>query len=68
MKIFFPEFGKKKTEEEVKKMIEDADGFKRRTDLEKPYGYTPEGSSSDPILADSEVELVKKVMSYYNTL
>ena len=68
MKIFFPEFGKKKTEEEVRKMIEDVDGFKRRTDLEKPYGFTPEGSSSDPILADSEVELVKKVMSYYNTL
>ena len=67
MKILYPDFGKKKTEEEVKKMIEDADGFKRRTDLEKPYGFFPEGDSKNPILADSEVELIKKVMTHYNT-
>lgn len=68
MKIFFPEYGKKKTEEEVKQMIEEARGFKRRTDLEKPYGFVPKGSTADPIIADTEVELIKKVMSYYNTL
>ena len=67
MKILFPEYGKKKTEEEVKQMIEEAGGFKRRTDLEKPYGYVPKGSTASPILADSEVELIKKVMDHYNT-
>jgi hypothetical protein len=67
MKIFFPEYGKKKTEEEVRQMIEEAGGFKRRTDLEKPYGFVPKGSTADPIIADTEVELIKKVMSYYNT-
>jgi hypothetical protein len=67
MKIFFPEWGKKKTEEEVKAMIEAEDGFKRRTDLEKPYGFFLEGTSTDPILADSEAELIKKVMAHYNT-
>jgi hypothetical protein len=67
MKILFPEFGKKKTEEEVRQLIEEAGGFKRRTDLEKPYGYVPVGSTAAPILADTEVELVKNVMAYYNT-
>lgn len=67
MKILFPNWGKKKSEEEVKALIEAADGFKRRTDLEKPYGFFPEGDSSDPILADSETDLIKKVMAHYNT-
>ena len=67
MKILFPEYGKKKTEEEVRAMIEADHGFERRTDLEKPYGYFPKGSGSEPILADSEAELIKKVLVYYNT-
>ena len=67
MKILFPEYGKKKTEDEVKAMIEADNGFEKRTDLEKPYGYFPKGSSSEPIVADSEIELIKKVMVYYNT-
>lgn len=68
MKIFFPEFGRKKSEEEIKQMIEEVDGFKKRTDLEKPYGYVPKGSTATPILANSEVELIQNVMAYYNTL
>lgn len=67
MKLLFPEYGKKKTEDEVRAMIEADKGFERRTDLEKPYGYFPKGSSSEPIVADSETELIKKVMVYYNT-
>jgi hypothetical protein len=67
MKIFFPDYGKKKTEEEVKQMIEEVDGFKRRNDLEKPYGYAPEGDTTNMILADSETELIKKVMNHFNT-
>lgn len=67
MRIFFPNWGKKKTEEEVREMIAAADGFKKRTDLEKPYGFFPEGDSSEPILANSEAELIKKVMAHYNT-
>ena len=67
MKIFFPDWGKKKTEDEVKAMIEAAGGFKRRTDLEKPYGFFIDGTDTEPILADSEGELIKKVMAHYNT-
>lgn len=67
MKTFFPEYGKKKTEDEVRAMIEADKGFEKRTDLEKPYGYFPKGSGSEPIVADSEAELVKKVMVYYNS-
>lgn len=67
MKMLFPDWGKKKTEEEVKAMIEAADGFKRRTDLEKPYGFYLDGTSTDPIVADSETELIKKVTAAYNT-
>lgn len=66
MKMLFPEYGKKKTEDEVKAMIEAAKGFEKRTDLDKPYGYTPDGTDKT-ITADSEVELIKKVMAYYNT-
>lgn len=67
MKVLFPEYGKKKTEEEVKAMIEADNGFEKRSDLEKPYGYFPKGSGSEPIVADSETELIQKVMAYYNT-
>lgn len=67
MKLLFPEFGKKKTEEEIRQMIQEADGFKKRNDLEKPYGFKPEGNSTQYILADSETELVKNVIKYYNT-
>lgn len=67
MKILFPQFGKKKTDEEIKQMIEDVDGFKKRNDLEKPFGYRPKGSNASYILADSETELIKKVKDYYST-
>jgi hypothetical protein len=66
MKILFPEYGKKKTEDEVKAMLEAADAFKKRIDLDKPYGYTPDGTTQT-ITADSEVDLLKKVLAYYNT-
>lgn len=66
MRILFPEYGKKKTEDEVKAMLEAADAFKKRTDLDKPYGYTPDGTTQT-ITADSEVDLLKKVLAYYNT-
>ena len=65
--MLFPDWGKKKTEDEVRAMIEAAGGFKKRTDLEKPYGFYLDGTSTDPIVADSEAELVKKVMAQYNT-
>ena len=48
-------------------MIEEAGGFKRRTDLEKPYGFYLDGTSTEPIVADSETELIKKVAAAYNT-
>lgn len=67
MKIFFPETGKKKSEEEVKELIEKQNGFKKRTDLEKPYAYFPNDYSTNPILANSESDLIKKVSAYYNT-
>ena len=67
MKAIFPEYGKKRSLEEVKQMIEEVDGFKKRTDLEKPFGYVPKGSTKDPILADSETELIQKVHNFYNT-
>ena len=67
MKIFFPDSGKKKSEEEIKNLIEQQDGFKKRTDLEKPYAYFPNDYSNTPILANSEPELVKRVTAYYNT-
>lgn len=66
MKILFPEYGKKKTEEEVKAMLEAKGAFKKRTDLEKPYGYFPSGNDTNPIVADSETELIKKVLQHYN--
>ena len=66
MKILFPEYGKKKTEEEVKAMLEAEGAFKKRTDLEKPYGYFPSGNDTNPIVADSETELIKKVLQHYN--
>lgn len=66
MKIVFPEFGKKKSEEEIRDLIQKADGFKKRTDLEKPYGYFPEGNETNPILANSETDLIQKVSAYYN--
>lgn len=66
MKILFPESNKRKTEEEVRAMIEADGGFKKRTDLEKPYGYFINGTDSAPIVADSEVELITKVLSHYN--
>ena len=59
MRMFFPDWGKKKTEDEVRAMIEAADGFKKRTDLEKPYGFYLDGTSTEPIVADSEAELKK---------
>ena len=67
MKILFPEFNRRKTEEEIIEMIKEADGFKERNDLEKPFGYRPPGSKANYILANSEKELVKNVMAHYNT-
>lgn len=66
MKILFPNFGKKRTEEEIKEMIEKEGGFERRNDLEKPYGFKPKGSYSKYILADTEQQLVQRVHTYYN--
>ena len=65
--MLFPEHGKKKTEEEVRAMLEAEGAFKKRTDLEKPYGYFPSGNDTNPIVADSEVELIKKVLQHYNS-
>jgi hypothetical protein len=47
-------------------MIKDADGFKKRTDLPKPYGFYMNETSSEPILADTEEELIKKVYAQFN--
>lgn len=67
MRMLFPDWGKKKTEDEVRAMIEAVGGFKKRTDLEKPYGFYLDGTSTEPIVADSEAELIKKVAAAYNT-
>ena len=67
MKILFPEYGKKKTEDEVKAMLKAEGAFNKRTDLEKPYGYFPSGNDTNPIVADSETELIKKVLQHYNS-
>jgi hypothetical protein len=62
MKMLFPNYGKKMTEEEVKEMLEKEGAFKKRNDLEKPYGYFPDNNTTEPIIADTEVELIKKVL------
>lgn len=67
MKMLFPNYGKKMTEEEVKEMLEKEGAFKKRNDLEKPYGYFPDNNTTEPIIADTEVELIKKVLQHYNT-
>lgn len=68
MQKLFPKYGdnRKKTDEEIKQLIEDQDGFKINPDTGL-YEYLPKGFSK-PITAtekEGEITLFKKVKDYY---
>ena len=63
MRIWFPEYGKIKTEDEIRKMIEDDGGFQQNADGK--FVWKPKGATTSVLTANSEPELFQKVKKRY---
>lgn len=67
--IWFPEYGKTKSEPEIKQMIEDTGGFEEKEiDGKKVFSWRPKGSFAKDIVADTEAQLYEKIKTAYTTL
>ena len=62
-KVWFPEYGKQKTEQEIKEMIEAQGGFtEKEKDGKKVFIYSPKGGYGNDISAETEAELYRKIL------